>query len=74
MGFESLDGSFLRIAPVHMRGHQLVRCIPLFIDRYAVLCVGFVVQDLLVNFVAALFDSPADVVVCDKMVVVTFGV
>ena len=46
LGFESSDFSFGGIAPVNMRGHQLLRYVPLFIDGYAVLCAGFVVQDL----------------------------
>ena len=56
-----------------MQGHQLVRCVPLFLGSSTVCCADFFVQDLYVHFVAALFDLPEDAVLCRKMVVVMFG-
>ena len=46
MVLEISDCAFGGIVPVHMGGHQLVRCVTLFLDDSVVFCDGLVVQDL----------------------------
>ena len=73
MGLESSDCTFFGIVPVHMGGYQLVLFVTFFLDGLTIFYAGFVVQDLEVHFVTALFDSPADVVVGVKAVAVLLG-
>ena len=56
-----------------MRGSQLVLCVTVFLDGFVVLCDVLIFQDFPGHFVATLFDLPADVVLCVKMVAVMFG-
>ena len=58
---------------MYMRGNQLVRFVPLLLDGSTILCDGFVLQDLEVHLVVALFDALADVVVCGNTMAVVFG-
>ena len=45
MVFEISDCLFGGIAPVHMKGHHMVRFVPLFLDCSTIFCAEFVVQD-----------------------------
>ena len=71
--FGGTDGLLGGIAPVHIRGHRLVICFPLLPDGAAILLAGLILQDLEVNFVAALFDAHVYVVVCQDAMLVVFG-
>ena len=73
MGLESLDCTLYGIATVHIGGHHLVLCVTFLLDGLTILCAGLVVQYLEVNFVAALFDFPTDVVVGRKTGAVVLG-
>ena len=73
MIFEGPDGLFCGIAPVYIRGHQLVICSPLLLDGAAILLSEFIVQGLEVNFMATFFDAHVDVVVFCNTMVVVFG-
>ena len=54
-------------------GNHLVLFVQFLLDGLKICCAGLVVQDLEVHFVAALFDSPVDVFVCDKALTVVLG-
>ena len=51
--FEGPDGAFDGIAPMHIRGHQLVICFPLLLDGALIILDELIVQELEVKYVAA---------------------
>ena len=64
MGFEYADSTFGDVEAVDIRGHELVCSLPDVSDVATVLLYGFVVEDLVVNDVAARLEAGHDAGVC----------
>ena len=64
MRFESSDGSLGNVALMDVWGQKLERSSPHVLDGQFVGLDGFVVQDLQVYGVAAIFEMRHDAVVC----------
>ena len=60
MGFKGADGTFGDVAAVDIGGNELVCGLPDVSDVATVLLAGFVVEDLVVNDVAALPEAGHD--------------
>ena len=73
MGFKDADGMFDDVAVVDIGGHELVCGLPDVSDVATVLLSGFVVEDLVVNDVAALLDAGHDAGVCGDTVAILAG-
>ena len=58
--FEGADGTFRYVAPMDVRGYQLVCSRPDIGDVAAVFLAGFVVEDLIVDDVAASLEAGHD--------------
>ena len=73
MGFKDADGMFDDVAVVDIGGHELVCGLPDVSDVATVLLAGFVVEDLVVNNVAALLEAGHDADVCRDTVAILAG-
>ena len=60
MRFEGADGTFSYVAPMDVGGNQLVCSRPDVGDVEAVLLAGFVVEDLMIDDVAASLEAGHD--------------
>ena len=73
MGLEGADGTFRDVAAVDSGGHELVCGLPNVSDVATVLLAGFVVEDLVVNNVAARLEAGHDASVCSDTVAILAG-
>ena len=73
VGFEGADGTFGDVAAVDIGGHELVCGLPDVSDVATVLLAGFVVEDLVVNDVAARLEAGHDAGVGRDTVAVLAG-
>ena len=70
MSFEGVDGTFGYVEPMDVGGYQLLCSRPDVGDVVAVFLDGFVVEDLMVNDVAARLEAGHDAVVGSYVVAV----
>jgi hypothetical protein len=73
VSFESLDGSFRCIGSVDIGWHELVSCVPSLGDGSAVVGTGFVVEYLVLDFVAFGVEASHDAPVCGYPMAVVAG-
>ena len=71
--FEGADGTFGDVAAVDIGGYKLVRGLPYVSDVATVLLADFVVEDLVVNDVAALLEAGHDAGVCRDTMAILAG-
>ena len=72
VGFEGMDGALGGVVTMHIKGHELLDASPVFGDDTAVLRAGLVVEDLVINDVAALLDPGHDAGVGSNAMAVVF--
>ena len=73
MRYEGVDGMFGDVAAVDIRGHLLVCGLPDVSDVATVLLSGFVVNELVVNGMAARLEAGHDAGVCGDTVAILAG-
>jgi hypothetical protein len=73
VSFEGLDGTFCKVATVNVRRYELIGGFPIFCDDSNAFGTGFIVEDLVINNVAACFQSRHETVVGWNAVTVIAG-
>jgi hypothetical protein len=73
VSLEGLDGTFCKVATVDIRRYELIGGFPIFCDDSNVFSTRFIVKDLVINSVAACFQSRDEMVVGWNAVTVIAG-
>jgi hypothetical protein len=63
VSLEGLDGTFCKIATMNVWRYKVIGGFPIFCDDLNAFGTGFIVKDLLINSVAACFQSRHEMVV-----------